>query len=261
MGGPVIDILMYHSISDRGGATSIAPATFAAQMAAIAEAGLPVITLDDYLAARDGRGELAAHSLIITFDDGFQDFADAAWPVMSKYGFKPVVYLPTAYIGRAEGWRGIADPPRPLMGWGTIRALAAEGVVFGSHTVSHAHLNALAPDTLTAELTVARDTIAGELGDPPRHFAPPYGLASAAVRQRIAGLYATSVGTRLGRTTPASDIHNLPRLEMFYFTDAMRWRAHLAGRGGIYLAKRQALRRVRSLLIQPWQQYGKGRPS
>lgn len=255
MGGPVVDILMYHSISDRGGATSIAPSVFGAQMAAIAEAGVPVITLDDYLAARDGRGQLAPHSVIITFDDGFQDFADVAWPVMSAHGFKPIVYLPTAYIGRAEGWRGIADPPRPLMGWGTIRALAGEGVSFGSHTVSHPHLNALAPDRLTEELSSARDTIVEELGAPPRHFAPPYGLASAAVRRRIAGLYATSAGTRLGRATASSDAYDLPRLEMFYFIDAVRWRAHLAGQGGAYLTKRKVLRRARSLLMRPWTQY------
>ena len=65
MPGPVVDILMYHSVSNRGGATAIAPATFAAQMAAIAEAGVPVITLDDLLAAREGRGRLAARSVMI----------------------------------------------------------------------------------------------------------------------------------------------------------------------------------------------------
>lgn len=258
MAEPVVDILMYHSISNRGGATAIAPAVFAAQMAAIAEAGVPVITLDDLLAAREGRGRLAARSVILTFDDGFQDFADAAWPVMARHGFRPIVYLPTAFVGRAEGWRGIAEPPRALMGWGTIRALAKEGVGFGSHTVHHPDLNAMTPDEVEAELQRSRAEIEDRIGLAVRHFAPPYGLAGADVRARIAESYQSSAGTRLGEATPSSDPHDLPRLEMFYFTDPARWRAHLAGRGAAWLALRKGLRAAKARMSSPWQGLGTG---
>ncbi|MCB2110433.1 MAG: polysaccharide deacetylase family protein [Defluviimonas sp.] len=252
MAAPVVDILMYHSISNRGGATSIPPAVFAEQMAALARSELPVITLDDLVAAREGRGALAPHSVIITFDDGFQDFANAAWPVLQRHGLRPMVYLPTSFVGRAEGWRGIADPPRALMGWATIRALAREGVAFGSHTVTHAELDTLSPEALEAELVTARTEIEDRLGHPVRHFAPPYGIAGPAVRARIAESYHSSVGTRLGRAGPGADVFDLPRLEMFYFTSLARWRAHLAGRGEIYLRARAAMRAARGALVKPW---------
>lgn len=252
MPDPVVDILMYHSISGQGGATCIAPDTFAAQMRAIADAGVPVITLDDFCAAQEGGAAQPPRSVIITFDDGFQDFADTAWPVMKRLGFRPIVYLPTNHVGGREGWRGIAAAPRKLMGWDTVRRLASEGVIFGSHTESHPDLDALAPDAVEAELTRSRDRIAAELGAAPLHFAPPYGIASPQVRARIAHHYRSSAGTRLGQAGPASDPHDLPRLEMFYFTDPARWRAHLSGRGSTYLAVRRTLRTVRGALLKPW---------
>jgi len=252
LAAPRVDILMYHSVSDAGGATSIAPAVFAAQMQAIADAGVPVITMDDYLAAEEGRATLPDRAVILTFDDGFQDFAQTAWLVMVRHGFRPIVYLPTGFVGRAEGWRGIGSPPRPLMGWDRIGGLAADGVLFGSHTVSHPDLNHLPPAARAEELAVAKRAIEDRLACPVAHFAPPYGLANAAVRAEIARQYRTSVGTRLGQARPGASVFDLPRIEMFYFTDPARWRAHLEGRGAAYFTKRRILRTVRGALMNPW---------
>lgn len=253
MSALVVDILMYHSISDAGGPTSIAPRVFADQMAAIAEARVPVVTLDDFLAARAGHKILPARSLILTFDDGFADFAETAWPVLDRFGFASIVYLPTDHIGRREAWKGANVPARPLMSWPVIRDLAKSGVGFGSHTVSHPDLSSLPPEAVEAELSVSRRRIEDKLGLAVRHFAPPYGRSSAAVQQAIRSHYATSVGTEFGQAAADSDVLNMPRLEMFYFRDPTAWKRHLAGRGGPYLGLRRALRAVRDLTSRPWE--------
>ncbi|MFZ5709306.1 MAG: polysaccharide deacetylase family protein [Pseudomonadota bacterium] len=249
---PVIDILMYHSISGHGGPTAIAPDVFAMQMEVLASSGLPVLTLDDLLEARRGLRALAPRSVILTFDDGFEDFAAVAWPILERRSFRPIVYLPTGFIGRSEGWRGTADPPRPLMGWNVIRALAGEGVLFGSHTVSHPDLTALAPAALEQELVVARREIEDRLGRRVPHFAPPYGLTRPATRRAVARHYETSAGTTLGTAADGDDLHDLPRIEMYYYRDRRIWERHLAGQGALYLAQRRTLRTIRAAVRKPW---------
>lgn len=247
-----VDILMYHSISEGRGPTCISPLVFAAQMEALAAAGSSVISLDQVADWRKGRAPLPAKPVVITFDDGFCDFAEAAYPVLAKYGFGATVYLPTACMGGPENWHGAAHPPRPLMSWATVRDLAYEGIEFGGHSLTHADLMSLGGQALEDEVRRCADVIADHTGKVPAHFAPPYGRANdstlAAVRQH----WRTSCGTRYARVTAASDLHDLPRLEMFYYTDLKWWRAHLAGRGQPYMLARQSLRAVREAISKPW---------
>lgn len=247
---PVIDILMYHSVSEAGGPTSIPPAIFRDQLQAIADAGIPVRTLDDLLAHRDGTRRLPEQAIIITFDDAFQDFADAAWPALKAHGFPAIVYVPSDFVGRAEGWNGANVPARALMSWDTMRALQAEGASFGSHSVTHSDLTSVTGETLDVELSVSKGEIEDALGTVVRHFAPPYGRMDRTVCAHAGRVYETTVSTRLARATAADNLMDLPRLEMFYFTDLRRWRDHLAGRGDAYLRRRRALRWVRQTLLR-----------
>lgn len=247
-----VDILMYHSISDGGGPTCLPPRVFREQMAALAGTGTPVVPLEAVVAWMEGRGTLPARSAAITFDDGFRDFARTAQPVLAAHGFPATVFLPAARMGGAADWPGAAAPALPLMDWAEAAELAAEGVRFGGHGATHADLDALPPARVEDELRRCRDLIGERLGRAPEHFAPPYGRAGPAARRRIARHFRASCGTRLGRARRGDDLFALPRLEMFYFADPARWRAHLEGRGAAYLRLRQGLRAAREAAARPW---------
>ena len=250
---PIVDILMYHSIAKDDVATAIAPDIFAAQMDELEASGLPVITMDDYVEARAGRENLDPVSVIITFDDAFQDFHDKAFPILKEKGFPSIVYVPTGSVGGVENWLGALHSPRKIMDWGVIQQLSKDGVQFGSHTVSHPDLNCLKALSLTDEVRRSKHTLEEKLGYEINHFAPPYGHADYFARTAVERLYTTSVGTTLARASLDSDIMDLPRLEMFYFQKMNRWRDHLKGRGRAYFARRKALRQARQAMNKPWE--------
>jgi peptidoglycan/xylan/chitin deacetylase (PgdA/CDA1 family) len=238
-----VPVLTYHSISAAPRPTCIPLAVFRMQMATLADLGFKAMTLADFQAWRRGEGT-GERRVLITFDDGFQDFADAAAPVMAEHGFASVVFLPTGKLGGREDWDSAPGEGQALMDWPTVERLSRSGVEFGGHSVMHRDLTRLSPADLDDEVAGSADALAAHLGGPPLGFAPPFGRTNGAVAAAVAARYPLSFGTRLGRAgrdAPASDI---PRIEMHYFRDAKRWRSFLVG-DDAYLGARQVLRSVR----------------
>ena len=246
----MINVLMYHSISDAPGPTSIPPAVFRGQMDMLAACGYRAVPLSDLGEWIAGGPGLPPRSVVITFDDGFTDFAEHAAPVLKARGWTATVFLPTGKLGGPEDWKGANTPPRALMSWDQVRRLAADGVEFGGHSVTHPDLTGLGPADLEREVRQARDDIGRQVGRLPAGFAPPYGASNPAVREEIRKWYATSVGTRLARAGPHGDRYDLPRIEMHYFRDLTRWRAYLEGRAEWYFALRRSLRAVRRFAVR-----------
>lgn len=242
----VVSVLMYHSISEDPGPTSIAPPIFRMQLEELVATGVPVLPL----AALVGDAPIPPRAVVITFDDGLVDFAETAVPMLRDFGFPVINFLPMARLGGRDDWgRSGNRRPRPILAPDRVVALAREGVAFGAHSLTHADLTALGAEECAREVTASGDALEELLGVPCEAFAAPYGAVNEAVLAVIRARYRVAVGTRLARVTARDDRLDLPRIEMLYYQDRKRWRAFLEHREEWYLRSRQVLRRVRRAAI------------
>jgi peptidoglycan/xylan/chitin deacetylase (PgdA/CDA1 family) len=242
-------VLTYHSVAPGAGPTSIAPETFAMQMATLAECGYAALTLDQFLDWRRAPGAQPGRRVLISFDDGFADFASAAFPILRSQGFPSLVFLPTDRMEGREDWAGAPEPGRPLMSWAQVTALAEAGVEFGSHTLTHPDLTRLSLEDRRREISGSAEALGQRLGRRTRSFAAPYGHVNPAVLADVAATYDAAFGTRLGLADKDCDLIDVPRVEMHYFREPRRWRAFLEGRSG-YFALRRGLRTVRQTAMR-----------
>ncbi|MXO60734.1 polysaccharide deacetylase family protein [Altererythrobacter salegens] len=238
-----LPVLTFHSISEAAGPTSIPPGTFAMQMQALADAGFTSCTMAEYAAWHAGQGN-GERRLLITFDDAFCDFAEAAAPIMRRHGFAATVFVPTALVGSPEAWAGANSPARKLLDWDAIRALQAEGFEFGSHSRTHAYLPKLPQQERECEIADSAAELSAATGRPAEAFAAPYGAVDAETVALIARHYPIAFGTRFDVSRREEARHDIPRLDMHYFRSEATWRGFLAGDRG-YFTVRRALRAVR----------------
>ena len=157
-----------------------------------------VVPLADLVAGRTGKGRAA---VAITFDDGYTSVLDEAVPVLRRHGFPATCFVPTKWIGHANGWDTFkpTDRPLPILSADGLRALAAAGVDVESHGHAHMHLGDAEEHDVVADVTASRDLLAEVLGRPPRFLAYPYGSQSPAARRAVAACgfeCAFSIGQR-----------------------------------------------------------------
>jgi poly-beta-1,6-N-acetyl-D-glucosamine N-deacetylase len=96
-----VPVLLYHRLVPSSRGYSVAPAAFDAQLRRLHELGFEAITLDRY--ARFVRGDsvdLPQRPILITFDDAYVSSWVNADPVLARYGWTAVMYVPTGVVGR-----------------------------------------------------------------------------------------------------------------------------------------------------------------
>ena len=233
-----VPILMYHSISDNLFGKShpyyqinTSPTIFARQMKWLRDKGCHTLSLSQLHAAFEC-GHVPPNAVVITFDDGYQDFYTDAFPALRKYDFTATVFLATGRIQdtsmRIEG----VD----YMTWREVRELNVEGIDFGSHTVSHPDLRSLGPEEIDYELGCSKETIEDHLGASVNSFAYPFAFPEedrSFTRYLVDVLenhgFETGVSTVIGRATREGNRFFLPRLPVNSWDDYSLFRAKLEG--------------------------------
>lgn len=204
-------VLMYHNIGYPPGGKDplglyVSTGMFRFQMWYLKTAGFRVVPLKDiadFIHGRFTQQKIVA----LTFDDGYKDFYDNAYPILRACNFPSTVFLVSDHIGEQNLWEedsGIER--RKLLDWDTIHSLKKEGVIFGSHSRTHAFLSRLTPGELRDELIGSKEALERHLQLPVDSFCYPYGdynsLTVEAVKQ--AG-YSLAVTTRRGLVYEGSD--------------------------------------------------------
>ncbi len=215
-----LPILMYHRISPTGAPATaryrVTPESFEEQVKYLHDAGFYSIGLDDWYTAMKTKSPLPGRAILITFDDGYQDFLTFAWPVLKRYGFSAIVFIVTDEIGGVNRWDNAYGEQIPLLGWTDIRLLYGEGVEFGSHTTSHPYLPALSASEIVREGARSRAILCRELGVIIKAFAYPHGAEDEVVLHLIGACgYVYGLSCRWGLSTYHDSPLALPRLEVF----------------------------------------------
>ncbi len=126
-----VPIFMYHSFDASliGKYSAVSLDTFNKQMEFIKEGGYKVVLLEDYCKILSSGAKIPRGSVILTFDDGYNNNLEAA-KILKKFGFGATIFLIVNKIGD-EGYLSKGD-----IEW----FLENTGVSIGSHTLNHVYL-------------------------------------------------------------------------------------------------------------------------
>jgi peptidoglycan/xylan/chitin deacetylase (PgdA/CDA1 family) len=162
-----VPILMYHSITDEDESnthayyrTKTSPAVFRAQLKWLHDSGYTTCSLAQALQQLQTQTQAADKLVVITFDDGYRDIYQQAFPLLNQYGFSATVFLPTAYIGEQP----VSFKGRECLTWAEVRELNHRGILFGSHTVNHPQLRELSVSAVREEIRKLQENDRGTAG-------------------------------------------------------------------------------------------------
>ena len=214
-----VPVLMYHRIASEGppelAPYRVAPEMFRAQMAWLRRHGYHFLGSEQLRWYVVNNHPVAGRPVMISFDDGFQDFIDQAWPILRIHDFSAEVFIVTDLVGKTARWDAGVGGDFPLMDARSIARLSAEGVRFGSHLASHRPADGLSTRDLADELLRSRAMLGKWLRTPPNSFAAPHGVTDERLRRLAAECgYTTGFSTQPGVASLQVDPMNLPRIEV-----------------------------------------------
>jgi len=239
---PIIDkssrvtFLGYHQIITRGnpGEMRIRVTKFRSQMQALKDAEIPVISFRDYMKWRDGTKEIPESCVVITIDDGYDDLADVALPILKEFKYPFTFYLYTDFLGGSG--RTLNDKE--------VRALIEGGGELGSHSVSHDFLvkakrkfrnESDYQDWLVKEIKGSKESLEKKFGVTVNSFAYPYGEYNESLAKKIAEAgYSSAVTVNGAKSGYETLLYELPRY-IIHGNNDINWKAGTSfrGKGGL----------------------------
>lgn len=206
-----LPVLMYHHVEPEENAKlykrtglNVPPATFRKQMEYLNSKGYVSVTPADLANFFDSGSPLPAKPVLLTFDDGYVDIGDEAFPIMRELNIKGTLYIPTGLMENFD-----------YLTWAKIDEMKASGVFnFGNHTWSHRNV-AANKETVTKEITTADTQLSDHGINGLKTFAYPYGIDATFAEKLLSDMgYKMAFTTVNGRIMCKKQRFSLPRIRI-----------------------------------------------
>jgi peptidoglycan/xylan/chitin deacetylase (PgdA/CDA1 family) len=167
---PSLRVLMYHKVNDLSPNPITVPTrVFAEQMALLGRLGYVPVSLE---AVRDHYvvgTPLPERAVLITFDDGYRDNLENAFPILREHGYPAVIFAPIGYLDDSrplphEEALLAYGTHNPTLGWEQLAELEAGGVRIEAHGIGHRRLAELEPAEAVREIAVSKLRLEERLG-------------------------------------------------------------------------------------------------
>ena len=165
---------------------------------------------------------LPERPVILSFDDGWDNQFNHAFPLLQKYGFTATFFAVTDYLDHEN-----------FMTTDQLKALLAAGMTIGSHTRSHPALPTIGDKTqLWNQIAGSKMWLEQQLGVTIDTFAYPYGAYSPAIVSTVkAAGYRTARTVNSGTHYTVEDLETLAGVLFPVYISQYRAKVELAASG------------------------------
>ncbi|MBU3098892.1 MULTISPECIES: polysaccharide deacetylase family protein [Clostridium] len=202
--GKSIPVLEYHSISyDKGNPICIPIKKFDEQMKYLKDNGYYTITLTNLYEYLMNNTPIPRKSVVITFDDGYDNNYTVMFPILKKYKFKATIFVITS----------LTDVHSNMLTSKQLIEMNKYGIDIESHTVHHDNLKSISKDNQLKTLIQSKKYLEKTLNKTINFFAYPYGgyNKSAIEALKEAG-YKMAFTTEKGWSSKKNGIFSLHRV-------------------------------------------------
>lgn len=210
----LVPILMYHHLKDLPANASeldltwtVAPKNFQAQIEWLAQKNYHAITMAELNAHLRLHSPLPTKPVVISFDDGWKEDYEVAFPILKKNNFIGTFFPYTQPLGYSQ----------ITLTWDQIKEMSGAGMDFQGHTLTHPHLMQLTPDGAAREIGEAKKALENHLNKPVVTFAYPFGEYNNVVLELVkrAG-FESAVTIDPGYRQRGEKIFQLQRIRISY---------------------------------------------
>lgn len=190
----------------------ISPAVFEKELEALKEARFETYFVRDIPDILRGKKYYARnHSIVLTFDDGYEDFYEVVFPLLKKYNVRGTVYVINDFVGR----KGFLTREQ-------IVEMSHSGLVeIGAHTMDHAYLKNMARQNAKLQIMESKKELEEWTGMKVDTFAYPYGaFGEESVELVKEASFSAAVSVVFGSFQSSDNLFYLYRIRPGMFTSS-----------------------------------------